>query len=195
MDNPRMAMDRLSLLYETVGKDKRKREIVIWCVVNIYSQMKDYIETLKWLNELLTMDAENQRVHRNLSKRKKSDDVIVGMVRCLLYYVDAWGYRACKGNKEETDESRSVQYDCRTLFLFRGRLQWLAIVFRCVVKQTINASLQGPLATLTRSRVIRTSMQWLRITRASVNCSGATTKQQSILCKAILTLSRSSTYR
>ena len=125
-------MDRLSLLYETVDKDKRKREMVIWCVINVYSQMKDYMETLKWLNELLTTDAENQRVRRNLSRWKRLSDVTAGMVCCLLCLVDAWGYRACEGNKEEVDESRSVQYDCWTLLLFGGRLQWSVIASRCI---------------------------------------------------------------
>ena len=57
-----MAVDRLSLLLEVERANERRREMVIWCLFNVYLQLNDYIECLKWLNRLLIDKPENQQV-------------------------------------------------------------------------------------------------------------------------------------
>lgn len=62
MEHPRIAMDRFSMLRDVEKGHQRRHEMVTWCLINICISMKNYLEALTWLNELLRVDGQNQKV-------------------------------------------------------------------------------------------------------------------------------------
>lgn len=59
--------------------------MVIWCLVNFQTKLKNYLEALKWCNELLKRNPEDQKVSQ--SNIKNSLIFIVDLVWSLLLTV------------------------------------------------------------------------------------------------------------
>ena len=62
VSRPRATIDRLSSLRDVEKENARRHETVLWCLVNVNMTLKHFVEALKWLNQLLIVNGQSQKV-------------------------------------------------------------------------------------------------------------------------------------